>query len=169
MKADHGGFYRFELASAESAEPLNANYVNSPITPWYSLHEESETTPITFPGRVVGWTKNETDYYLSVQNVVGAGNPGRMNAAEQLSDSQFCQENYSECFLDEKVEIPATTPPGKYVLRFNWVCAETRQDYNNCLDITVLAGVCQFPSLPDCVNSCPVDADYADCVSRCMS
>ena len=170
MKADHGGFYNFQLAAGE--EPTNAEFMANPITPWYSLHESAETPGFTYPDRVVGWGKNDTDLYLGRQQWVGAGNPERMNPAENEMNSAYCQDpaNYHQCFIDDKVTIPPNTPVGSYVFRFNWFCAETRQDYNNCMDVEIVApNMCPGGSLPECIGSCPINDDYAQCVDDCIS
>jgi hypothetical protein len=145
MKADHGGFYNFALAAGE--EPSNAEFMASPITPWYSLHESAETPGFTYPDRVVGWGKNDTDLYLTraiqgpFSGWVGASNPERMNPAEREPNSAYCQDpaNYNQCYVDDKITIPPNTPAGTYVFRFNWVCAELRQVYNNCMDVEIVA------------------------------
>jgi hypothetical protein len=51
VNADHGGFYRYELVNGTA--PSNAQFMGSPISPWYSLHVNAETNR-NYPNRIVG-------------------------------------------------------------------------------------------------------------------
>jgi hypothetical protein len=173
MKADHGGFYRWEMAPGQ--EPSNAEFMANPMTAWYSLHESAETYPATFPNRFVGWEKSDTDFYLSQQHTVGqALGADRRNQFEEEMNSEYCRDpaNYDECFMDDKITIPSNTPPGTYVFRFNWMGAEVRQVYNNCMDVEVVAPLgCPGGTFTACVNGCLPDNNYnyAECVDNCMN
>jgi hypothetical protein len=136
VNADHGGFYRFEMAAGR--EPTNADFMGGAISPFYSLHAEVETPGFTYPERVVGFTKNETDMYQSQMVAVGAGlGSGRLNANADGQSSGHCLNNYSDCYLDDRVTIPEGTPAGEYVIRWNWFSSETPQVYTACVDVVV--------------------------------
>ena len=136
VNADHGGFYRFELAPGR--EPTNADFMARPISPFYSLHETVETPGHNYPNRVVGWSKNETDLY--VDQMVGVGfelGNGRLNQNSVGQSSTHCQTNTADCFLDDRVAVPTNMPAGEYVLRWNWFSLETPQVYTACSDVVI--------------------------------
>jgi len=136
INADHGGFYRFELAKGR--EPSNAEFMDAPISPFYSLHETLETPGHVYPERVIGWSKNETDLYIDRMYAVGFElGDDRLNQQSFGQSSEHCQNNYVDCFLDDKVVVPTDTPPGEYVLRWNWFSLETPQVYVACSDIVI--------------------------------
>ena len=96
VNADHGGFYRYELASGQS--PSNSQFMAKPISPFYSLHESAETYR-SYAGRVVGYSKSDTNGYISnMKSSPGAGLGGnRMNPQFQGSSSSYCNQNPSKC------------------------------------------------------------------------
>jgi hypothetical protein len=136
MNADHGGFYRYEFANGTN--PTNDNFMGNPITPWLSLHASAETGS-TYPGRVVGYTKGDTDAYIydMPRGPGGLIGEARLNPSNQDPDSGFCQSNYNRCFVDDQVTIPPNTPNGQGVFRWNWFSLETGQVYTNCIDVVV--------------------------------
>lgn len=135
VNADHGGFYRFEFAPGR--EPTNADFMENPISPFYSLHETVETPGFIYPGRVVGYNKNETDLYIDRTTIVGNGMGDlRLNDNQDAFDSAYCANNYDDCFLTDRVVIPEV-PSGEYVFRFNWFSSETPQVYTGCVDVVI--------------------------------
>jgi hypothetical protein len=139
VNADHGGFYRYEFSNGTS--PSSNDFMENPISPWYSLHESAETSN-AYPGRVVGYSKADTDAYIFNMNRVPGGGLGgdRKNGGSQNPDSSFCQSNFDNCFFSDRVTVPTSIPSGAGVLRWNWYSMETGQVYTNCIDVSVGGG-----------------------------
>jgi hypothetical protein len=170
VNADHGGFYRYEYAN--STNPSNEDFMANPVSPWYSFHASAETVG-TYPGRVIGYTKSDTDNYLYDMNRVPGGGLGgdRKNPSSQDPTSSFCQSSFDNCFYRDPVALPAGAS-GEGVLRLNWFSAETSQIYTNCIDMVVGDGTPQPPGSPTSAPPSPTAAPPAPTPSpggQCVS
>jgi hypothetical protein len=125
INVDYGGFYRYEYVSFPN--PTNEEFMNNPVSPWYSLHSSAETAGV-YPGRVVGYTKANTEAYLyDMDSVPGVGLGQRSkNPSHYEPGSSFCLSNFTNCFFRDSVPLPSGIE-GQGVLRWNWVSAVTNQ------------------------------------------
>jgi hypothetical protein len=137
VNADHGGFYRYELVNGTA--PSNAQFMGSPISPWYSLHENAETNR-NYPNRIVGYSKSDTNSYIyDMRRPPGAG-----------LGSDRLQGN-----LVDRITLPQGAALGQSILRWNWFSLETGQVYTNCVDVVVGDGA---PGSPTSAQPSPTPA-----------
>jgi len=123
---------------------------DNPLTPWKSLHEEAETRS-RWPNRIVGWKVSDTKKYIKDMNKwpgLGGdrnsrpGPGGRMNTMPQEFDnSNYCRDNYDDCFLEDEFRIPKDAPLGPAVMRWIHYSLETPQVFAECVDLEIVAGV----------------------------
>lgn len=62
---------------------------------------------------------------------------GRLPWSTDGSGQGACSGDWTAGLIVDRVKIPATLPPGDYVLGWRWDCEETAQIWSNCADVTI--------------------------------
>jgi len=121
VNADHGGFYRFELAYNQN--PSNQDFMNNPVSEYYSFHEQQETPGFNYPGRKVGW--NDADLQQYIQRMACTG--------IQCTGNNIRDRDYSETWV-----FPSNARRGNAVMRWMWSSIETSEVYAHCVDLNIV-------------------------------
>merc|ERR1719436_1076188 len=64
---------------------------------------------------------------------------------QQHDNSEYCRQNYDDCFLEDEFEIPRDAPVGPAVLRWIHYSLETPQVFAECVDLDIVPGPKRVP------------------------
>jgi len=121
VNADHGGFYRFELAYDRGD---NGEFRANAISPYYKISESNETPGYGYPGRVVGWGDGDLQQYIQRMSCVGVGcTPG---------------SNIRDRPVSETWTFPGNVRKGPAVMRWIWSSLEGPEIYSSCVDLNIV-------------------------------
>jgi hypothetical protein len=122
VNADHGGFYRFEVAF--KTNPSNDDFRANPVSDYYALSENHhlETPGYNYPGRRVGPSDADLQLYVQRMTCVGVG---------------CTNGNIRDRPVTETWTFPSNVPQGPAVMRWMWSSLEGPELYANCVDLNI--------------------------------
>ena len=158
MMANHGGGYQYRLCPADEAlteacffrTPLE--FVGQSSFRW-DAKEGQGGLRTWFDGDYVStgtlpagstWAKNPLP-----RNDVGNTGPGFAPKCDEVEGCDVYSKDKQDCRCSgmwgpynvevvDRVRIPASLPPGDYVLGWRWDCEESNQIWASCSDVTVV-------------------------------
>eukprot|EP00035_Acanthoeca_spectabilis_P012425 m.221729 g.221729 ORF g.221729 m.221729 type:complete len:365 (+) comp15617_c0_seq5:15-1109(+) len=160
MRANHGGGYQYRLCSAKSElsescfqqTPLPfagvqmlqyANGTRQTIPSVYAY--PNGTGAFSYLDRAVptaagAWARNPIPDHTQMGSTSKSATEFPPPCVDDLSPPTLglCSgERPFHLAIVDQIIVPATTPPGDYVLGFRWDCEETAQIWASCSDISI--------------------------------
>jgi hypothetical protein len=108
--------------------PPGSPACSQPGAPWCNFKEDCQQFPSPCPELDKGW-------YM--------GNETHMPTGEFYPDSNqhegWCSGDWTLGMVSDKIVIPETIKPGRYVLSWRWDAEETAQVWQNCADVNIVS------------------------------
>ena len=163
LKAWHGGGYAYRLCEAgreldeDCFQKTHLNFTGNSSLRWGGVGGERQYFNSTAKGWEVSvgtvpkssmWRKIPIPRTVNEWNMYGASFEPVCEESEECKSShdKAPKEGVCKCSGDwndmveivDKVHIPATLAPGKYVLGWRWDCEESTQVWSSCSDLTIV-------------------------------
>lgn len=168
VMANHGGGYAYRLARADAPltektfQEMPLDFVGGSVLRWGG----DKSTQLPFDPKAKGWETNKGTVPAGStwrKNPVPSGLWSRMGPQFQpvCEESEECIRGFSEGLgarqgackcsgysnggpllpnleIVDRVRVPSTLAPGRYVLQWRWDCEESDQVWASCSDVTVV-------------------------------